>query len=92
MPPTLKPPHRPGGHLRPIPSDSTASPASLAVPALAVTGTLVRMTLTPKDEAWLQRLLEKAPPLSERQRDIIAAAFHGAFTKDDKPAGGRPTN
>jgi hypothetical protein len=39
------------------------------------------MTLDPKSEAWVQRLVEQAPPLSERQKDIIAACFRGALPK-----------
>ena len=31
--------------------------------------------------AYLDQLVDEAPPFSERQKDIIATAFHGAFTK-----------
>ena len=33
-----------------------------------------------KTEAWLTRLMEKAPPLSPRQQDLIAGVFRRAFT------------
>lgn len=36
-------------------------------------------TLDPKCEDWVRRLVAAAPPLSQRQQDIIAAAFSGAF-------------
>jgi hypothetical protein len=42
------------------------------------------MALDPKCEAWVQRLVEQAPPLSERQRDLIAATFAGAITADSR--------
>jgi hypothetical protein len=42
------------------------------------------MILDAKSEEWLARLLEQAPPLSERQKDLIASVFHGALTV--KPA------
>lgn len=38
-------------------------------------------------ENWLDRLLEKAPPLSQRQQDVIAAVFRGEIT--EKPARAR---
>lgn len=31
--------------------------------------------------AYLKELAEQAPPLSEKQKDIIAAAFRGAITR-----------
>jgi hypothetical protein len=47
------------------------------------------VTLDPKFEAWVQRLVDQAKPLSQRQQDLIAAAFRGAF----KPPGdGQPAS
>lgn len=44
-------------------------------------------------EAWLDRLLADPPPLSQRQEDLIAAAFAGALepprTKKVLPPGFR---
>lgn len=40
-----------------------------------------RAALDPECEAWLARLLEKAPPLSEKQKDLIAGAFRGVITE-----------
>jgi hypothetical protein len=37
------------------------------------------MTLDAKSEAWVRRVVEQAPPLSQRQQDLIAAAFRGAI-------------
>jgi hypothetical protein len=37
-------------------------------------------TLDPRSEAALERWLAQAPPLSERQRDLIAAACSCALT------------
>jgi hypothetical protein len=37
------------------------------------------VTLDPKSEAWVQRLVDQAKPLSQRQQDLIAAAFRGAL-------------
>lgn len=37
------------------------------------------MSLDPKSEAWLQRVVDEAKPLSQRQQDLISAAFRGAF-------------
>ena len=37
------------------------------------------MTLDPRCEAWLDRCLAQATPLTERQQDAIAAAFNGAI-------------
>jgi hypothetical protein len=52
------------------------------------------MTLDAKSEAWLDRLLEQAPPLSEKQKDTIAACFRGSFTAPGdgrNPSEARPT-
>jgi hypothetical protein len=38
-------------------------------------------TLDAKTEAYIDRLVAIAPPLSEAQRDLIAAAFRGALTR-----------
>jgi hypothetical protein len=47
------------------------------------------MTLDAKSEAWVRRVVEQAPPLSQRQQDLIAAAFRGAI----KPPGdGQPAS
>jgi hypothetical protein len=37
------------------------------------------MTLSPKSEAAVKRSVAQAPPLTEAQKDLIAAAFHGAI-------------
>ncbi len=37
------------------------------------------MTLDPKSEAAVQRWVGAAPPLSEKQKDIISAVFAGAL-------------
>ena len=44
------------------------------------------MTLDAKCKAAVQRWVDAAPPLSERQKDIIAACFRGAIPK---PKGGK---
>jgi hypothetical protein len=38
------------------------------------------MTLDAKTEEWVQRLVEQAPPLSQKQQDLIAACFQGAVS------------
>jgi hypothetical protein len=43
------------------------------------------MTLDPQCEAWVQRLVEQAPPLSHRQQDLIASVFRGAITEKPTP-------
>jgi hypothetical protein len=40
-----------------------------------------------KTEAYLTRLVEQAPPLSEHQQDVIAACFRDAFEKPASRAG-----
>lgn len=42
-------------------------------------------TLNAECEAAVQRWVDAAPPLSEAQRDIIAAAMRGAVTPKTKP-------
>jgi hypothetical protein len=37
------------------------------------------VTLTPESKRRVQEWLDKAPPLSEQQADLIAAAFRGAI-------------
>jgi hypothetical protein len=41
------------------------------------------MTLDAKTEATVQRWVDEAPPLSERQQDLIATAFHDALGQAD---------
>lgn len=41
-------------------------------------------TLDPRCEAWVQRVVERAPELSEKQKDTISAAFDGAIQKPAK--------
>lgn len=50
------------------------------------------MTLDPASEAWVQRVVDAAPPLSQQQQDLIAAAFAGSFPppKRNVPTGGDP--
>jgi hypothetical protein len=45
------------------------------------------VTLSPESKKRVQEWLKKAPPLSERQADLIATAFRGAITVE--PARGR---
>ncbi len=45
------------------------------------------MALDPKSEAAVARWVEAAPPLSEKQRDLIAAAFAGALSEPADQAG-----
>jgi hypothetical protein len=39
------------------------------------------VTLDLKSGAAVQRWVEQAPPLSEKQKDLIAAAFSGALNE-----------
>jgi hypothetical protein len=36
------------------------------------------MTLDAKSKASVKRWVDAAPPLSEKQKDLIASVFHGA--------------
>lgn len=45
------------------------------------------MTLDPKSQAAVKRNVDAAPPLSQKQRDLIAAAFRGALKR---PKAGAP--
>jgi hypothetical protein len=40
--------------------------------------------LDPKCEAAVERWVAQAPPLSEKQKDVIAAAFRGAIKRPKK--------
>jgi hypothetical protein len=39
------------------------------------------MTLDAKSKAAVRRWVDAAPPLSEKQKDLIASVFHGALPK-----------
>ena len=49
------------------------------------------MTLDAKCEARVQYWLTQAGPLSEKQKDVIAAAFHGALQPKRTGGGDRAT-
>jgi hypothetical protein len=39
------------------------------------------VSLDPKSEAAVKRWVAQAPPLSQKQQDIVAAAFRGALKR-----------
>ena len=49
------------------------------------------MTLDAKSKAAVKRNVDVAPALSERQKDVIAAAFHGALQPKRTGGGDRAT-
>jgi hypothetical protein len=50
----------------------------------------VTADLPPECEAAVERWVEEAPPLSEKQEDVIAAAFRGAIRWPNQQAGDAP--
>jgi hypothetical protein len=58
--------------------------------ALLAGPTAVTADLPPECEAAVERWVEEAPPLSEKQEDVIAAAFRGAIRWPNQQAGDAP--
>lgn len=46
------------------------------------------MKLDPRCEAAVDRWVSQAPPLSEKQKDVVAAAFRGAIKRPKGGTGG----